>query len=530
MIFGTKPVYRFAVYTKKKLHCLGKSYSFDQPPVDVKQCPVKIINQKAEIFFPNTIFNTFVLSVENNVTVLKSYDDKLTFIKKKMDENILYTVKTVFEDEKTREVVVFEFDDFFPGFKTKGTIEIKNSRPIFHCKHGSGPITLQSNDPRRETEAMLASLDSDGFEFVEINNPIERATVRIIKDLNNHKIVENGHIKGILIEAKDKKINEEINVFVKNVYPGSYCFVEDISPGLAEVELVGRCGSIYKVKYKHFVGECNDRKVKKTMKGLISDIKGSTFKFKQVASEALERTADYEAISVPKRLKVTEESDVKNNQLRAVEYIKYRLDTAMSNQSQEDSENIIKLFKKYIQQIRENDSLSLFYLQYLIDHKMLKESDIRYVLKYAGYKFPGFASERLSDIEAVRMIFSKKKNLSGFQKLLNTEGDKLRFMKENPEFLEYSIKYAYENLDTPRIVVENIIGTSFESWMCYASLENGNYKRNLFRRMAGMAFKKNEMKRLFKAWLEFEETVGGNIEEVHSLANQFVQNAKNASK
>lgn len=500
------------------MHCLGKSYPVEQLPIDIRQCPIKVTGQKAEIFFPGAIFNTFVLSVEGKITILKSYDDKLTFIKAKLEPGMLYTVKVALEDAKTREVAIYKFDEFFPGFQTKGRIELKDSKTVFHCAHGSGPIVLQTNDPQTEVDAMLVSLDSESAEFAEINNPVERAAVKIVKDLNNHKIVENGNIKGILLGAKNRKINTEVNVFAKNVYPGSYCFVEDIAPGPAMVELVGKEGLVYKVKYKDFTGECSDNKVKKTMKGVIFDIKGGTFKFRQEDNKTEERTIDYETVVVPKRLKVADESEIKGSQMKAIEYIKQEIESG--------KEDVTDLFKRQIQKIKDNEFLCLFYLRYLVDRKTVDETDIKNLMKNSSVKFPKVASETLEDVRIVKMIFSKAKTFAGFKRILDAEINKTKLMKENPEYLEFSIKYAYEHLENPRVVVESIIDGSFRNWICYTKCEDGNYKRNLYRRMASMKFKKNEMKELFKAWLTFEEATGGNVEEVHSHANQFVHSLK----
>jgi len=516
MIFGSNPIYRFAVYNKKKMHSLGRSYNFDQPPVPVKECPVKILGQKAEIFFANPIFNTFALSVEQEVTVLKSYDDKLTFIKQILAENTLYTVKIVTEDSKTREVKLFEFDEFFPGYRTKGAISLKDDKPVFSCKYGTGQIVLQSNDPRKETEAVLAALDASGPVFAEVGNPIERTTVRIVKDLNNHKIVENGHIKGILIDARDRKSNEELGVYVKNVYPGSYCFVEDIRAGPAEVDLIGREGSTYQVRYKHFTGECTDKRVRKRMKGVIYDVKGGSFKFRQELGD--ERTTEFETVVVPKRVKITDESEIKGDQLKAIEYIKHCIEA-----SDVEDEAVAALFKKYMQRIKECDSLGLFYLQYLVNRGALKESEIKSVLKHTSEKFAGLASDKLRDSKVVEMIFKVKKSLMGFKRLLAASEDKQGLMERNPEFLDYSIRYAYSEMECPRVVVETVIDKGFRHWLVYASLEEGNSRRNLYRRMSGMGFKKGEMKELFKAWLSFEESVGGNVEEVHKLASAYVE-------
>ncbi|KAM0681825.1 hypothetical protein GINT2_000342 [Glugoides intestinalis] len=522
MIFGSKPVYQFALYNKKKLHCLGKAYSFEQLPVDIKQCPIKVLNNKAEIFFQGLIFNTYVLSIEDKVTVLKSFDDKLTFTKEKLDKSILYTVKTVVEDQKTREVVIFEFDTLFPGFVSEGIVDLVNGKPIFKCSQGSGPILLQTNIPKMNVKAMLAQLDSkDEPLFVEIDNPVERISVKVIKDLNNHKIVENENVKGILLGSKDLKLGEEVNAYVKNVYPGSYCFIEDIKPGAAEVDLIGKEGDSYKVKCKEFIGECKDRKVKKKMKGIIYDISGSTFKFKQTADDEGAVATDFELVTVPKKLKITSESQIKNNQIAAIEYIRGCVEKGMEVQ---------KLFNKYMHSLKENDYLCLFYLKYMGDEKTITEKDINKVIRCASEKFPKIASAEINDINTLKLLFEKKRSLPGFKKLLEAEKDKVDFMKKHTQFLDHSIRYVYQSTESPRAIVEGMIDCSLKSWEVYLEMEDGNYKRNLFRRMTKMNFRKDDMKKIFKLWADFENSTGGNIDEVHLLASEFVNKTKNSGR
>lgn len=555
MIFGSKPAYVYARYNKKKFHALGKSYSFEQLPVDVSFCPLKLVDDKVEVFYPGVIFNTHVLSFEENVVILKSYDDKLTFIKKNsigscscdkdlskklkkpihsaedaipgcstnVDQTKLYTVKVVSEDESTREVEFYRFDEFFPGLRTKGTLEIVEGLPVVHTTYGSGPIILQSNEFKKDVECVLVKMDSHNT-FAEVGNPIERVTVKVVKDLKNNKIVENGNIKGILLGCRDKKMGEEVDVFVKDVYPGSYAFVEDIKPGVAVVELVTRSGGVSKVQYKGFIGECTDKKVSKTMKGVIYDIQGNTFKFRQESGEEPEirRTEEFETVYVSKKLRVLSENDIKNDQLRAIEYIKSVI--SGSTHKKDEEHRIIDLFNKYITLCTDRDHLCLFYLQYLITTGHVSESEISRIVKITGKRFPRHASLALNDLDAIRSIFNRKKSLAGFLKLMPVSD--INFIKNNKEFLRSSIDYIYSNMENPRIVVESVIDNSFGSWIEYLKKESGNYKRNLFRRMSKMSFRKNDMKSLFKMWLEFEESCSGNVEEVHALAEEFVEKHK----
>lgn len=515
MIFGAKPVYKFACYNKRKMHTMGRAYPFDEVPVEISECPIKIVNDRAEIFFNGLIFNTYVLSIEDKVCVLKAVDDdKLTFTKEKLKENVLYTVKVISEDEKTREVCVFQFDEFFPGYKTKGKISVVNEKLIFHSKFGTGPIMMQTNEVSKEVEAMLSHLDENGPIFVEINNSVERTSVTVVKDLNNMKIVENENIRGILIGCKDLKVKDQVNVFAKNIYPGSYCFVEDIEPGFAEVQLIGRHGDLYKVKYRDFTGECKDKRVSKVMKGMISKIKGSTFQFKQCTAPTEERTNDFESLSVAKKAKISNDKEINGDQMNAIEYIRQQI---------EAKEDVKKLFTKYIATIKDHDSLSLFYIKYLSDNGQLTQKLVDKIVKESSLDFPTLASTTLEEVKIIKMIFNKSKSLAGFEKLLDGEEDKSKFIKENIDYFSYSISYIYDHMISPRTVVELVIDENPKNWILYLNKESGNYKRNLFRRIVKMSFKKHAMKEIFKLWLAFEESVNGNVEEVHMAEQEFTK-------
>lgn len=513
MFFGSQPEYLFGVYNKKKLHCLGRAYPFEKLQVDVVQCPFKLVDNKAEILFAGPIFNSYVISIEEKVSILKSFDEKLTFSKEILLKDTLYTFKVLNEDEKTREVETFKFDEKFPGFTAKGQISVENNKTYFTSKYGKGIILMQSNDIKKETEAMIAKIGSDGITYVEVNSPVERATVTIVKDLNNIKIVENNNIKGILINSS-KKIKDSVNVFVKNVYPGSYCFVEDIVAGPAEVQLVEKCDGFYKVKYKDFFGICKDKKVNKVMKGTIFDISGATFKFKQTAEET--RSEDFETVSVSKKIKVNSEDDIEGDQYKAIEYIKKKIESG------EDDE-VHNLFTKHINKIKQNEYLCVFYLQYLITKNKANETQVAKIISKSNSRFPAVASNMIEDKNVIEIIFKKTPTLEGFKKLLQSKEDKIPLMKKNPQYLSYSIDYVYENISNPRVVVESIMDNTFKHWLAYSRKEEGNYKKNLFRRMSKMKFKQNELKQLFKEWEQFELSNGGNTDEVYQLSNEMLQ-------
>lgn len=523
MIFGSKPTYLFAQYNKKKLHALGKAYSFEKGPFTVNSCVLKLSDNKVEIFFQNTIFNTYVQSVEDNLTVLKSFDEKLTVIKSiNLAKEVLLTVRIIHEDENIREVEIYKFNEYFPGTIVKGTLEIKNNNPTVNTELGSGEIVLQTNNISKNVECILVKMEADGkCVYAEVNNPVERCKGKIVKDLKNLKIVKNGHIQGILLDSKDHKIGEDVHLYVKNVYPGSYAFIEDIKPGIHTVELIGRSGNVSQVRYKGFIGECKDKKVNKIMKGFVSDIQNNTFKFRRMEEEAI-RTDDFEDVRVAKRIKVSSENDI-NDQYSAIEFIK---------EQAKDVKSVKELFFRYSNSFKDNEYLCLFYISFLKENDLLTETDINKVLKVSGKNFPKILSESIDDIDVLKLLFSKHKTLAGFNKILNKSEDPVKFIKENPEFISASISYAYKNLETPRDLVEDLLRNNkcFNDWKEYINHENGEYLRNLFKRMTKMNFKKNDMKNIFKCWLEFEEKEGSdnskNIEMVRRLATEFVGKTK----
>lgn len=539
MLFGLKPIYLFAQYNKKKFHSLGKSYSFDKIPVEASSCVLKMLNNKVEVFFSNTIFNSYVVSEEEFVYTLKSFDEKITVIKKttEVQKGKLITFKIINEDENIREVEVYKFDEFFVGLKTTGVLDIKEGKPFVVTKYGSGECLLQGNVYPKDIECVLAKIEDSSYTFAQINSPIERASVKIVKDLNNIKIVENENIKGILINAKNRKLNEEVNVFVKNIYPGSYAFIEDIVPGLATVELINKMGNISQVKLGEFIGECRDKKVNKTMKGYISDIVGNKFKFKRISEEDEPkdfneskrmkisdnkelRTDDYVPIKVKERKTIESEKDIVD-QHSAIEFLR-----------KSDEKDVSNLFKKYSKVFSENDHLCVFYISHLLlSCKKISESELGSVLKLGSKNLPKILSESTDNLDVLKYIFNKSKTSVGFKKILFLENqENIAFMKENPQFESIAINFIYKNFKEPRISVEKLLSNSknCQSWIEYLKNEDGQYKRNLFRRMTKMAFNKNDMKNIFKLWIDFEDE--DNVEEVHKLANEYVNGLEQKSK
>ena len=184
MIFGSKSIYLYGEVFKDKFVIPGQAFKIEPMKFDCKMCPAKLVGGKIEIFFNSPIFNTYVLSSEEQVCTLFSLDEKLTIMKRKLQNNTLYTVKTVKEDANMREVEIYNFDEStFPGYRTSGTVQIRNNEPYILTSGSSicnstnqeknssdrdmiefplrGRIALQSNEARETVECLLYKIEDE---------------------------------------------------------------------------------------------------------------------------------------------------------------------------------------------------------------------------------------------------------------------------------------------------------------------------------------------------------------------------------
>lgn len=523
MIFGSNPTYLYGEVFKEKFSTPENAYKITPLPVECAQCPARLVNGSIEIFFAGSVFNTYVTSDEERVSVLKSFDDKPTIIKKKQPKNVLLTVKIVREDEKVREVELYRFCDLYPGYKTSGAVELVHGKRIIHTKRANGEIVLQNNIQRPVTECLLYKVENNEYFFVEINNPVERCTVKVVKDMRTTKIVSNDNIKGVLLDCKSNRT--DVDVFVKRTCLGSYIFVEDIKEGTATVKLLEKENGVFKVSFKGFIGDCMDPSVSGTMKGTIYDIEGATFKFRQsedhpekeADAPAHKRSLDFEEVEVFKNIKIESEDQIGSDQFKAIDYIKNRM---------KKEPNVLPLINKYVSTLSEKDQLCLFYLEYLEGKDMLSLGEVSKMLKTASPGFHKLVVAAFDRPDVLRFVYKKKKSKACFVKLLGLAEDKTAFIKENREFTDFAIEYIYQNLENPRVLVESIIDSSLKSWTAYLRHETGSYKRSLFRRLVKNSLRKDEAKSAFKMWLEFEESVNGNVDEVKEQAKAYVSKQK----
>ncbi|KAI5151721.1 hypothetical protein ENBRE01_2336 [Enteropsectra breve] len=548
MLFGQNPTYLYGEVYNSKFSTPEKAYPVEELPVKCTECPAKLVNGKIEIFFSGPIFNTYVLSVEENVCVLKSYDDKITIIHGRLPEHQLVTVKTVKEDDNKREVAIFTWNELFPGYMSDGTLSLDKKNPVVTTPLATGSVRLQNNEQKPNFECLLYKIENNEYSFVEINNPVERTTVNIVKDMRGTKIGENGFVRGVVLNCSAQ--NTAVSVYAKRVLLGRYIFVEDINEGTATVDLVGKIGQFYKVEYKGFTGICRDKKVSKKMKGIISNIKGNMFDFTQrgieeseldapaeniekrdnnelkviekrknndVENTKVRKTEGFEETVVSVPVAITSEDQIEDDQLKAVAYIKHMM---------EQNTNVVPLFKKYMMSLKNKDYICLAYIKYLVEKDMLDEAELRKTLRLGGAKLSSKIADAVDITWVHEYIYKNNKSKKLFFKLLEKSEDKEKFIKDSPLYMDAGIEFVYKNMKNPRVTVEKVIDGKLSSWKAYLNCEKGDYKRAIFRRMADMSFKKDEMKEVFRLWLEFEESANGNVDEVKERAREYVAKTK----
>ncbi|KAI4291691.1 hypothetical protein PAPHI01_0965 [Pancytospora philotis] len=517
MIFGKNPTYIYGELYRDKFSTPLRAYPVDAPPVSCTACPAKVVDGKAQLFFAGPIFNTYVESVEDRVSVLRSYDGKLTIIKSRQPMHQLLTVKILREDAKAREVELYKFNDVFPGLRTTGTLELLGGRHLVHTERRlKGPIVLQNNTQAPVTSCLLFQIENGEHSFVEIDNPVERCTVTVEKDQKPVKIVSSGNVRGILVESKSTQT--DIAVYARRVCLGSYVFVEDIAEGPATVTLLHKEDGKYKVGYRGFVGECVSSGVSRTMRGVIYDIRGSSFKFRKdddAAAGQSEAAAAPTADDKPKKMKANSDSDALR---QAVEETQAKIAAGG---------NAIPLFKKHIMCLEEKDEMCRLYVKYLDEKKLLTTSELAWVLRQTGPDFCKAAVKETSDPAALEFLLTKRGSKTCYAKLLALSSNKPKFIKAHPRYLDAAVEYAYKHEPEPYKFVEAFVGRSIGAWAAWLRCESGDTKRGLFERAVANDFTKEEMKALFKMWLEFEESAGGDVEAVKKLAREYVASKKN---
>lgn len=205
--FGKPTIYRFGPIHNGNLHT-----PFKKIPVQCSvRTPFKYPIQDNSLFFVSTIFNSYVISVEETFTSLYSADKKLTIIKEKIQEDMLYVFKIVNENSNVRVVELYKFDDpKFVGFKTNGRVRCMKKQIKFSVNGTMNDLMpMREYFDGEEIEAVL--IENDGTKNLYRPTKIDTKffDAKIYKENDKLFFLKNDYNYGIL---EKKEMNREAKI------------------------------------------------------------------------------------------------------------------------------------------------------------------------------------------------------------------------------------------------------------------------------------------------------------------------------
>lgn len=579
-LFGQNVTHLYGKITKNKFITPTSSYPIESLNMTTGMHPVRLTD-KIEVFYQAPIFNSYLISNEENVSVLFSVDGKVTITRDKIRRDTLYTFRTVKDTNSLRVAEIYKFDVFYPGFKAKGEVEWKRTKTgkkvsIVKTKYGCGYVNLQNNDGSTAIDVVLYKKDQH-LHFVQVGEPVtgivELSVTKIISD-NNYG-VKNLNIKGILVASERHEIGDTVKCAVKDECFGNYFFVEHVELKIgsvieAKVESWEKDGVI--LKYGEYSGympirESGTRRCKKSVRGVVYDFDDKTFLLSKRRNTKMELTRR-EGINLSVPFDIEEESksdssveeDVvgENRSLAAerkraktmnevdfimdikahpgeampvIRYIQYKMEM-------DEMDAPKSIFKEYLPKVcgEEKDKLCVSFINYLIfmrDAECFKT--IKKLAKTCSPKFLEIVASNSEDIQVLRFYFEKTKTKKSFRMYLDAlfkenEVEANRLMEKNKEFLSVSIDLIYKHCSNPRTITERLLIDKKDVWLSYIKNETGSYLRGLYRRVVDRKWKVADMKAFYRMWLEFEKENNGNIEEVKTRAKEYVESVKNTKQ
>ncbi|EOB13191.1 hypothetical protein NBO_127g0001 [Nosema bombycis CQ1] len=573
-----KPVYLYGKIVKNKFITPYKSYDlkfFEElkdltlsKNLKANFLPAILQNNTLSIFYAGSkIFNSFVISREENVFTLFSLDKKLTICSEKLKENQIYTFITEKEDENLRKAKIFKFDFLYPGTKITGKVIKKKGKYFVSTIYGEGNLVLQNNIYDKKIEVILFRKD-DKLHFVQVDNPVIKAKVKIESRTSGYYTVSDKNIKGILFSGNQFKIGDLVEVVVRNNNLGFYIFDEDEEKeedGRKEDEVSkGKKAVEGKIERKEIEGnkerkeiegrkedegkkvtsvEENDKKIDipiLSLKTPILNIKTPpvlSIPFDLPSEEEDDKNEDknidnFCSLEIErKRSKIQNDDDflmeIKAFPGKAFPILKYFQFLIETNRQKE----AVDLFHEYYPSLvgREKDDLSIAFVNFLIftgDKTLF--STVKKLAQNCSIRFLEVITSNSNNLEISKLYYKMFPNKNSYHKYLNQlfENDlkeAYNLVESNPKYLNLAIPLLYKYTDNPRNKIEKLIHKQRESWFEYLNNEKGEYKRHLFRRVIEFDWNKKDMKKFFKKWLEFENEENGDVEEVKARAKEYVE-------
>ncbi|AFN83147.1 hypothetical protein EROM_060530 [Encephalitozoon romaleae SJ-2008] len=578
-LFGQESTYLYGRILNNKFIAPSGSYEIEPLGIASGMHPVRY-NGKIEVFYISSIFNSYLVSREENVNVLFSVDGKVTITSDEVDKDVLYTFRIVKETNDLRVAEIYKFDTFYPGFKTTGKVKWKkdkDGRKIYsvETRYGSGSLLLQNNDARDVVSVLLYKKDNQ-LHFVQVDDPVSgvlKMTVVSVMSRNNYG-VKDRNVRGFLITSNRYKVGDTVECAVREVCLGNYLFTEFFKL---------KIGSIVEARIKDYgrdriylehggyegymlMSESAKKRYGGYVRGVLYDIKDNVFLVSTKRMSKLEEPEEEVGLSVPfdisdkedesnssvqedvgsgskslsaerKRSKAITEEDIlmdirahPGEAMPVIKYIQYKIEIGEEGGPE-------KVFHEFLPVIEgeEKDKLCISFVNYLMfakDMECLKT--IRRLEKICSQRFLDVVASNTNDVQILKFYFEKTETKKSFRMYLDAlfktdKEEAMRLVERRKEFLSVSIGMIYKYCDNPRMWVEKLLVDKKDVWVSYIRNEKGIYLRSLFRRVVDKKWKVSDMKEFYKMWLEYEKENNGNVEEVKLRAKEYVESIKNKS-
>lgn len=493
-----RPVYLFGKIVKKKFITPFKSFEIDLQGLKADFLPVKLVGDKIEIFSSSDIFNSYVLTEEENLKTLYSKDKKLTVTTEDVEEGRIYTFRVDKEDEEIRRVSLYKFDTLFPGTRTTGRVLIKKKKYFVSTIYGEGELVLQNNFFGKKVEVLLYRKD-DSLHFVQVDNPVQSPLrLKIDTSTPGYYTVSDKNIKGILFSGKKHEVGDLVECTPEDNNLGFYIFREKNSSNPPSIP--------FDLESQEKEDDSGDLEINKEV-----DLELERKRSKCITQEdCLMEINAHPGKSSP-----------------ILKYFKFLVEQGRP----EEAKNV---FYEYSPSLRgkEKDDLSIAFVNYLIytgDPDVFKT--VKKLSQTCSVRFLEVVSSNTDDLRISKLFFTTSPNRISFKRYLEIlfscdTKEAYRLITDNPKYLNLSIPFLYKFGDNPRNKIEALISKNREAWFEYLSHESGEYKRHLFRRVVEYDWNTKDMKKFYKLWLDFETEESGNVDEVRNRAKEFVEKIK----
>lgn len=466
-LFGERQKYVLGRIKKNHVHTYSKRYPVELPFSCTGDVMVRITASGADIFFDHTVFNSYVVSEEENVYVL--HGKKLTFMEKDkevLEKDKIYIFETV-EDTFAYKKVRLYRKKVYQGRYRKG--KFLYEVPNMLCaettegaddrqKHVlTGTLIVQRN--HKENDIVTAEQVSDNV-FTETGCPLREIQGRIIA-INPHIIVQDGAVSVIVPEKST------------TVQKGELVTVRVLD------ETFGR----YMGTLRRF-----DIKVGMVANALVRNV--------------TDRNAFVEVNGISGRMKLSECSNINTKYVRGVVY-----------QIDEDKQRFEFSVKRYLKMVRENE------LENALISLPFADSNDKDCTEVSAEQMCRSEASALAEAAVCEPAKRRKTNAP----------HRPCFNKYLSELVSSGIQTASDG-DTSSSFSLKGLGKEIQNNMAYEEvleIINAHLDKKgigaVFEALVEADWGVERMREIFKKWMAYEKANSGDVERVKCMAKQYVQ-------